>query len=161
MKLVHYSIPEQGRAWGLMDTDRIRPLRTGDGAGESFLAALLQWPEPAQALRDAYESASEASSVPLDTLLGRAPDPSAPHLLAPIDLQEVWAAGVTYLRSKVARMEESEGAARFYDMVYDADRPELFFKATPSRVSGPNAAVRIREDRSEEHTSELQSRQYL
>jgi 2-dehydro-3-deoxy-D-arabinonate dehydratase len=58
----------------------------------------------------------------------------------------VWAAGVTYQRSKVARMEESEGAARFYDMVYDAQRPELFFKATASRVSGPGAPVRIRQD---------------
>jgi 2-dehydro-3-deoxy-D-arabinonate dehydratase len=63
-----------------------------------------------------------------------------------LDRQEVWAAGVTYLRSKVARMEESEGAARFYDMVYEADRPELFFKGAASRVSGPNAAVRIRRD---------------
>src|SRR5262245_22837337 len=54
--------------------------------------------------------------------------------LAPIDRQEIWAAGVTYKRSKVAREEESRGAAQFYDKVYTADRPELFLKATPSRV---------------------------
>jgi len=58
----------------------------------------------------------------------------------------VWAAGVTYLRSKVARMEESEGGGSFYDKVYDAERPELFLKATPSRVVGSGNCVRIRQD---------------
>ena len=67
-------------------------------------------------------------------------------LLAPIDRQEVWAAGVTYKRSKVARMEESQGAARFYDLVYEAARPELFFKANPHRVAGTGQPVRIRAD---------------
>jgi 2-dehydro-3-deoxy-D-arabinonate dehydratase len=68
------------------------------------------------------------------------------QLLAPIDQQEVWAAGVTYKRSKAAREEESVGAAQFYDKVYTADRPELFLKATPSRVVGPAELVRIRKD---------------
>ena len=69
-------------------------------------------------------------------------------ILVPIGSQEVWAAGVTYLRSKVARMEESEesGGATFYDKVYDAIRPELFFKATAQRVVGTNDFVRIRKD---------------
>lgn len=67
-------------------------------------------------------------------------------LLAPIDQQEVWAAGVTYKRSQVARMEESESGASHYDKVYTADRPELFFKATASRVSGPGEPVRVRFD---------------
>ena len=66
--------------------------------------------------------------------------------LAPIDQQEVWAAGVTYKRSQVARMEESESAASNYDKVYTADRPELFFKATPHRVSGPGQPLRVRYD---------------
>ncbi len=70
------------------------------------------------------------------------------EFLAPIDLQEVWAAGVTYKRSQVARMEESESGASHYDKVYDADRPELFMKATPSRVSGPGDPVRVRRDSS-------------
>ncbi len=65
---------------------------------------------------------------------------------APIDEQEVWAAGVTYKRSQVARMEESESAASHYDKVYTADRPELFFKATPNRVSGPGQPLRVRFD---------------
>lgn len=68
------------------------------------------------------------------------------QLLPPIDNQEVWAAGVTYKRSQVARMEESESGASHYDKVYAADRPELFLKATPRRVSGPGEAVRVRHD---------------
>lgn len=68
------------------------------------------------------------------------------QFLAPIDQQEVWAAGVTYKRSQVARMEESESAASHYDKVYTADRPELFFKATPNRVSGPGQPLRVRSD---------------
>src|SRR2546430_12929984 len=67
-------------------------------------------------------------------------------LLAPIQSQEVWAAGVTYLRSKAARMEESNFSANAYDKVYEAPRPELFFKATPSRCVGPNRALRLRDD---------------
>jgi 2-dehydro-3-deoxy-D-arabinonate dehydratase len=67
-------------------------------------------------------------------------------VLAPIDRQEVWAAGVTYKRSKTARMEESEEAASCYDRVYASDRPELFLKATPHRVVGHGDVVRIRHD---------------
>jgi 2-dehydro-3-deoxy-D-arabinonate dehydratase len=69
-------------------------------------------------------------------------------ILPPIGQQEVWAAGVTYLKSRDARMEESQssGAASLYDRVYEADRPELFFKAIASRVSGHNQQVFIRKD---------------
>jgi 2-dehydro-3-deoxy-D-arabinonate dehydratase len=68
--------------------------------------------------------------------------------LAPIGSQEVWAAGVTYYRSRDARMEESKsaGGGDFYDRVYAADRPELFMKATPHRVVGPGGKVAIRDD---------------
>lgn len=74
--------------------------------------------------------------------------PDAAMLLAPIQGQEVWAAGVTYLRSMNARMDEAReaGGGNFYDRVYHAERPELFFKATPHRVAGPGGAVRIRGD---------------
>jgi 2-dehydro-3-deoxy-D-arabinonate dehydratase len=80
-----------------------------------------------------------------------APDPQrlgAEGLLAPIGEQEVWAAGVTYFRSRTARMEESKdsGGGSFYDRVYAAERPELFFKAMPHKVVGHGAAVRIRKD---------------
>jgi 2-dehydro-3-deoxy-D-arabinonate dehydratase len=68
--------------------------------------------------------------------------------LAPIESQEVWAAGVTYLRSRDARIDESKdaGGGTFYDKVYDAERPEIFFKATPHRVAGHGGTVRIRSD---------------
>ena len=70
------------------------------------------------------------------------------QLEAPIGNQEVWAAGVTYFRSRSARMAESKdaGGGDFYDRVYTAERPELFFKATASRVAGPGSNVRIRVD---------------
>jgi 2-dehydro-3-deoxy-D-arabinonate dehydratase len=77
-----------------------------------------------------------------------ADDFSSAQVLAPIVNQEVWAAGVTYYRSRSARMEESKdaGGGDFYDRVYFAERPELFFKATASRVAGPDSLVRIRSD---------------
>jgi len=76
--------------------------------------------------------------------------PALQDLQAPIGNQEVWAAGVTYYRSREARIQESKsaGGGDFYDRVYDAERPELFFKATPHRVVGPNGKVAIRDDSS-------------
>jgi 2-dehydro-3-deoxy-D-arabinonate dehydratase len=70
------------------------------------------------------------------------------ELLPPVGTQEAWAAGVTYFRSREARMDEAKesGGADVYRRVYDAARPELFFKATPRRVAGPAQAVRIRVD---------------
>ena len=67
-------------------------------------------------------------------------------VVAPLASQEVWAAGVTYYRSREARMEESEKEADVYDRVYSAERPELFFKATPHRVVGHGERVAIRAD---------------
>lgn len=89
-----------------------------------------------------YVSNSVAVSKPLGTI----PD----DVLPPIGSQEVWAAGVTYYRSRNARMEESKsaGGGGFYDRVYSAPRPELFFKATAHRVVGPGAKVAIRNDAS-------------
>lgn len=75
-----------------------------------------------------------------------APPPDT--ILAPIVSQEVWAAGVTYFRSRTARMEESKdaGGGSFYDRVYSAERPEIFFKATPQRVANPNQPMHLRGD---------------
>ena len=76
-----------------------------------------------------------------------AADFGSAQILAPIGSQEVWAAGVTYYRSRSARMAEAKdaGGGDFYDRVYTAERPELFFKASASRVAG-RAGVRIRSD---------------
>jgi 2-dehydro-3-deoxy-D-arabinonate dehydratase len=88
--------------------------------------------------KDMALSAKKYPLNPLDNL----------KILAPIGNQEIWASGVTYMRSRDARMEESKqgGGDTFYDKVYVADRPELFFKATASRTVGTNAPVRIRKD---------------
>lgn len=67
-------------------------------------------------------------------------------LCSPAEQQEVWAAGVTYLRSKTARMAESDLSACAYDQVYDADRPELFFKSLSEKTVAPGEAVGIRKD---------------
>src|SRR5688572_6742814 len=72
-----------------------------------------------------------------------------PGILAPVgSKQEIWACGVTYLRSKIGRQEESKdaGGGDFYARVYEAERPEVFFKANPHRIAGPNGKVRIRKD---------------
>jgi 2-dehydro-3-deoxy-D-arabinonate dehydratase len=85
------------------------------------------------------------SSIPGTNTVGSA---LPGRILAPIGSQEVWAAGVTYYRSRSARMAESKdaGGGDFYDRVYSAERPELFFKATPNRVAAPGTPVRIRSD---------------
>ena len=90
----------------------------------------------------AFAAAALAAGTPL------AAEPVASSLRAPVESQEIWAAGVTYLRSKGARMAESKdsGGGTFYDRVYEADRPELFFKSTPQRVVAPTRPVRIRAD---------------
>jgi 2-dehydro-3-deoxy-D-arabinonate dehydratase len=121
---------------GLETEDGRFDLTRADAGAFASLAAWLAQPDPVQAVREAL-TAARGFPVAADA-----------RRLAPHDEQEVWAAGVTYERSKVARMEESEGGGDFYDRVYAAERPELFLKATPSRVSGPEAPIRVRRDSS-------------
>jgi 2-dehydro-3-deoxy-D-arabinonate dehydratase len=101
--------------------------------GPTTLARALEM--SASELRTSLDALSQFGGTPLSEV----------SLQAPIDWQEVWAAGVTYLRSRDARMEESQEKS-VYDRVYEADRPELFLKATPHRVSGPGEPVGIRGD---------------
>lgn len=100
----------------------------------SCLFDILDSQNPAQMVETLLETAEESLEL------------HAVALLPPIDQQEVWAAGVTYKRSQAARMEESEAAKDCYDRVYQSERPELFFKATPGRVSGTGQSLRIRQD---------------
>ena len=79
-------------------------------------------------------------------LFDNAPAPDTPHWLAPIDNQEVWASGVTYIRSRAARQEEAIDGGDVYARVYDAPRPELFFKAQGRQVVGHLDTVGIRHD---------------
>ena len=94
------------------------------------------------------ENAASFLNVSLAKLPRFDPESLSEIVRAPMGAQEVWAAGVTYYRSRDARMEESQsaGGGDFYDRVYRAQRPELFFKATPHRVVGPGAKVAIRRD---------------
>jgi 2-dehydro-3-deoxy-D-arabinonate dehydratase len=115
---------------GLVEGDRLRTL----AAGEKALTEILHDQDVVGRVNSL--SSRSATAVSLDSV----------RLLAPIDAQEVWGAGVTYERSKRAREEESLQGGSFYDLVYRAPRPELFFKATPSRVAGPGQPVRVRRD---------------
>jgi 2-dehydro-3-deoxy-D-arabinonate dehydratase len=118
---------------GVLSGELVHLLRFDPAGGPRSLSDLLHADDPGSLVRSLRASAATVSR-------------EAVTFLPPLDAQEVWAAGVTYKRSKQAREEESKGAARFYDMVYTAPRPELFFKATARRVVGSGAAVHIRRD---------------
>ena len=132
VKLVAWGSSPPAYRIGCMMGGKIRPI--GDELAR--LTDILHLPNPYDEARLAWDRAGAAVEL----------DVADVDLMAPIDRQEVWGAGVTYERSKVAREEESEQAATFYDRVYRADRPELFFKASPSRVVGPGQAIRVRRD---------------
>jgi 2-dehydro-3-deoxy-D-arabinonate dehydratase len=130
MKLAKYQT-DDGVCVGIVEGDQLTPLNLeGD---YSSLSDILEGEVPNQVATDLADPKARLAL-------------SDVTLLPPIDAQEVWAAGVTYKRSKTARMEESEAAASCYDRVYESPRPELFMKATPHRVSGHGQPVRIRED---------------
>jgi 2-dehydro-3-deoxy-D-arabinonate dehydratase len=104
------------------------------GAGVTQLQAVLESGDPVAEL-----TRTKTENLPRLAL-------SDVRLCAPVEGQEVWAAGVTYLRSKAARMEESEFSANAYDRVYDAERPEIFFKSIAEKVVPTGEAVGIRKD---------------
>ncbi len=120
--------------------------RTGKGNFVEHEGGAYRVPEPSWDALLAHEdlAAYLASTASSGNRAGFAGVP----ILAPIGSQEVWAAGVTYYRSRDARMAESKdaGGGDFYDRVYSAERPELFFKATAGRVAAPGEPVRIRSD---------------
>jgi 2-dehydro-3-deoxy-D-arabinonate dehydratase len=134
MKLANVALVDGRRHAAILEEDGARLLDLTQVEGCRSLADVLFNPDPVGLA--GYLVDRELAPVPFDEV----------RLLAPIDTQEVWAAGVTYKRSQVARMEESESGASHYDKVYSAARPELFFKATPNRVAGPGEPVRVRAD---------------
>lgn len=113
-------------------------------AGEAWHRIDRAWGDLVNDDRLASFLEEQAASLPVDVGLAEA----AASPLAPLGNQELWAAGVTYLRSRTARMEESQtaGGGDFYDRVYQAERPEIFFKATPHRVARPGEAMHLRRD---------------
>ena len=134
MQLVKFRGDTENVQVGAVLDDQVTKLRVS--AEFPTLASILESGNPAETATSMIDP--DAIRIPRDDA----------RLLAPIDSQEVWAAGVTYKRSKAARMEESDIAASCYDRVYESPRPELFLKATPHRVSGPNQPLRIRKDSS-------------
>jgi 2-dehydro-3-deoxy-D-arabinonate dehydratase len=116
---------------GLVDSGSVRDLTA---AGVHRLDDLLERADLAEQL--AHLRRATVPEWPLDQV----------RLLTPVESQEVWAAGVTYLRSKQARMDESDFSARAYDHVYEAVRPEIFFKSLPHKVVASGDAVGIRQD---------------
>jgi 2-dehydro-3-deoxy-D-arabinonate dehydratase len=125
---------DSGPRIGLINNDLRFDLTAAAPNAFASVATWLALPDPLAAVR---EAAARAAGYPV---------PSDVSFLAPLDLQEVWAAGVTYERSRVARREESEAGGDFYDRVYDAERPEIFLKATSRRVVGPGQPIRVRRD---------------
>ena len=130
MRLLKFFEPETARARvGVLEEDSIRPLR-----GSQRIGTILHALDPVAEI----ERRLEPDRPPLPV--------SRVRLLPPVDDHPIWAAGVTYIRSKQARQEESEQGGSFYDLVYTADRPELFFKATADRLVPPGGSIRIRRD---------------
>jgi 2-dehydro-3-deoxy-D-arabinonate dehydratase len=133
MKLCKVQRPNGKLEIGVLDGASVRLLELNPLDGPATLSDVLHSTDPAGLVRELIE---HGGAFPVDNV----------RFLAPLDDQEVWAAGITYQRSKLAREQESAGAARFYDLVYTAQRPELFFKAPARRVVDPGAPVRIRRD---------------
>jgi 2-dehydro-3-deoxy-D-arabinonate dehydratase len=145
MKLVRFYLPGDRPRLGRVSGDRVYDLTASTVPALSSMAALLQASTEAP-LVDLVAQANLAE-LPSHSYaeLDRAPTPDAPYLLAPVDRQEVWAAGVTYAWSREARVREAV-SKEIYVKVYEAERPELFFKALPEKVAGPNDWVGIRGD---------------
>jgi 2-dehydro-3-deoxy-D-arabinonate dehydratase len=133
LKVCRYTQGNQDVRVGLLSEDA-REVRDLAPAGIDRLQPLLEADDPSAELRRL--GAERLPAVPL----------SAVALAPPVERQEIWAAGVTYLRSKVARMEESDFSATAYDRVYDADRPEIFLKCLPEKAVAHGEPVGIRRD---------------
>ena len=132
MEIIRFTAGTDGEPRvGISDGEFVRELRAAS------LAELLREPVGEMRRRLREEGGTSGARYALADV----------RLLAPIDGRtEVWAAGVTYQLSQRERMKESEGAARFYEQVYDAVRPELFFKSASWRVAGPGQVIAVRED---------------
>lgn len=148
LQICRFFEPGAGPRLGVVFNEQVYDMT---GTREAAFASLTAWLSgiSRQGIAHAIQHLAEvtASLTPLYAWadLQRSPARNQPHLLPPLDAQEVWAAGVTYRRSREAREEESNKIG-VYDKVYAAARPELFLKATPHRVVGPHDFIRARAD---------------
>jgi 2-dehydro-3-deoxy-D-arabinonate dehydratase len=142
--LVRFTIPEKGNRLGCLIENSVYDITPQ-------ASSLSEWMKTSpgrvvELIQETIDYAKNAGiSYPFSSL-EISPDPDAPRLLAPIDRQEVWAAGVTYERSRTARQEEAIDGGDIYARVYSAERPELFYKDAGQDVIGPNGQVGIRHD---------------
>jgi 2-dehydro-3-deoxy-D-arabinonate dehydratase len=142
--LVRFFQPDAGIRWGVRVGEQVYDVSEQIFSLEAWMqasrgrvaAAITELEQAAQSARQTYPAA----------LFDNAPSPQKPHWLAPVDHQEIWAAGVTYERSRQARQEEAVDGGDVYARVYSAERPELFFKAQGRNVVGPHGEVGIRRD---------------
>lgn len=158
MKLIQFNLPGQGKRVGIVTReDEVIDVTSEESPGvlEVLTLAYHENISLGVLLADIQERVSAGSAMPFAPNRGdegklkfrdldNPPDPNKPHLLLPIDPPEVWGCGVTYKRSADMRDEDSE--QDIYSRVYNADRPEIFFKATPPRCVGANDFVCIRSD---------------
>jgi len=133
MKLAKIRLSSGAQQIVRVEGDQLRPLDLTSGQYQT-LTDILESDDPEEVA--GFLTDDSAKPIAADSVT----------FLAPLDQQEIWAAGVTYKRSRAARMEESDTAASCYDKVYASPRPELFMKATPHRTVGPGQPVRIRQD---------------
>ena len=146
MRLARFWVPGGGPRLGVCESGDVRELSSPSGAPLASLDSLVDGAHRAGAsLREAVRQMKGPGRTYSYRALDRPPHPDHPHLLLPVVPPEVWAAGVTYERSREARLAETTTVG-IYDKVYEAERPELFLKATPSRCVGPNVPVGIRAD---------------
>lgn len=144
--LVRFFHPDLGSGLGLEQDGKVYDLTTAYGSIGDWLRSSANRVE--RAVDEVLNRMQSTRTVFDATIFDHVPSPDQPHWLAPVDEQDVWASGVTYIRSRAARQEEAIDGGDVYARVYDAPRPELFFKAHGRQVVGHLDAVGIRHDAS-------------
>lgn len=144
MTLVRFYIPDRGARLGLRRDDSVIDLSDRVESLTAWLRGSAG--RVAEAVAELEAHAGGAATIYSAADFDHAPSLDTAHWLPPVEDQDVWAAGVTYERSRAARQEEAVDGGDVYARVYSAERPELFFKARGTRVIGPLGAVGIRRD---------------
>jgi 2-dehydro-3-deoxy-D-arabinonate dehydratase len=145
MQLCRFHLPGQGPRLGRIAAGAVYDLTASGLPPFATLAALLQASTTTAIEALLHEASLSALPTYAYTDLDLPPTPDTPHLLPPVDRQEVWAAGVTYAWSREARVREAR-SKEVYVRVYEAERPELFFKSVGEKVVGPNDWIGLRGD---------------
>lgn len=149
MRLCQFHAPGKGKRVGVVDGEHVIDITNPKAGAGSVLELVTLAGTAAGVERRARDLAKRARTRIPWRELDRPPSPRRAHLLVPVDAPEVWGAGITYRRSREYYEAHGTEAGRtkgIYDYVYDAKRPELFFKATAARTVGPNAPIGVRAD---------------